>query len=136
VASTVAVGTAPAKPKARFDVSTATPRAGSLVTFKAKRGNCKKCRFRWHVVSASKRRVLRKLGSGQVLRTRFDASGAKLIRLTAISRGGHKYRKYKLLRVQRRTGAPGAGTPLSPLRGPHRRCRRSGSRPGWPARRR
>jgi hypothetical protein len=115
VASTVAVGAAPAKPKARFDVSTATPRAGSLVTFTAKRGTCKKCRFRWHVVSAGKRRVLRKLGSGQVLRTRFDASGAKVIRLTAISRSGHKYRKYKLLRVQQRTGAPGAGTPLSPL---------------------
>jgi hypothetical protein len=116
VASTVAVGPAPAKPKARFDVSSATPQAGSLVTLKAKRGNCKKCRFRWHVVSASKRRVLRKLGSGQVLRTRFDASGAKVIRLTAISRGGNKYRKYKLISVQRRSGgAPGAGTPLSPL---------------------
>ncbi len=114
VASTVAVGAAPAKPKARFDVSSATPRAGSLVTLKAKRGNCKKCRFRWHVVSAGKRRVLRKLGSGQVLRTRFDASGAKVIRLTAISRGGNKYRKYKLLRVQPRTGTPG-GTPPSPL---------------------
>jgi hypothetical protein len=113
VAWTVAVAGATAKPKARFDVSTATPRVGAFVKFTAKRERCRKCRFRWHVVTRSKHRVLRKLGSGRALRTRFGRRGPKLVRLTAITRDGRRFRAYKRLRVRARSGSgvPNPGPP-------------------------
>jgi hypothetical protein len=86
--------TVSAKPTARYLLRPSSPLAGQATTFDASRTSCdfRPCTYRWSRVlrSSSRRRRLRPLGRGKVIRHTFRRPGVRYLRLTVRSRRGQK----------------------------------------------
>ena len=94
---------ADAAPKAKFKMSPRPAKVGQVVRFNARPSQCRRCRYRWHIMRGGK---AKRLGRGKVLRHRFGKPGVRRIRLTVADRRGRTSRRSKRIRIVARTTAP------------------------------
>ncbi|HZB30806.1 MAG TPA: hypothetical protein VE465_11640 [Streptosporangiaceae bacterium] len=109
------------KPTARFLVRPPSPVAGEATIFDASTTSCdlRPCTYRWRLVSRTgKRRPLRPLGRGKILRHTFRRSGVRYLRLIVRNRKRQKSLKTRRIVVSNLPGpAPAADVTLEQIDG-------------------